>query len=325
MNRESNHSENTRMNKIDEITEKLEAGIKDMFQGDNFKEYLKSMSKFHRYSLNNVILITSQMKDATHVASFTKWKELDRSVKKGEHGLQIFSPIIRNKLDPETKEIIINEKSGKPEKVITGYKPAYVFDISQTEGKELPEIVKVLTGKVEDFEKLKEALTKVSEVPISFEHINGRANGYYSLTEEKIVVDESLPEAQKIKTMVHEISHSMLHSNADDEKERTTKEVEAESVAYTVCNYLGLDTSDYSFGYIGGWSKDMELSELKESLSTIKDTSSRIIKKLEEYTVSYEQPSKEQVLEHTVQRAYETKSFEREAKVSETYDYELEH
>lgn len=324
MNRELNHSENTRMNKIDEITEKLEAGIKDMFQGDNFKEYLKSMSKFHRYSLNNVILITSQMKDATHVASFTKWKELDRSVKKGEHGLQIFSPIIRNKLDPETKEIIINEKSGKPEKVITGFKPAYVFDISQTEGKELPEIVKVLTGKVEDFEKLKEALMKVSDVPISFEHINGRANGYYSRAEEKIVVEESLPEAQKIKTMVHEISHSMLHSNADDEKERTTKEVEAESTAYTVCSYLGLDTSDYSFGYIGGWSKDMELSELKESLSSIKDTSSKIIKKLEEYTVSYEQPSKEQILEHTVQRAYESKSLEREVKVSETYDYEWE-
>lgn len=324
MNRESNHSENTRMNKIDEITEKLEAGIKDMFQGDNFKEYLKAMSKFHIYSLNNVILITSQMKEASHVASFTKWKELDRSVKKGEHGLQIFSPIIRNKLDPETKAVIINEKTGKPEKVVTGFKPAYVFDISQTEGKELPEIARVLTGKVDDFEKLKGALTKVSEVPISFEHINGRANGYYSLTEEKIVVDESLPEAQKIKTMVHEISHSMLHSNADDEKERTTKEVEAESVAYTVCNYLGLDTSDYSFGYIGGWSKDMELSELKESLSTIKDTSSRIIKKLEEYTVSYEQPSKEQVLEHTVQRAYETKGFEKEVKVSETYDYELE-
>lgn len=324
MNRELNHSENTRMNKIDEITEKLEAGIKDMFQGDNFKEYLKSMSKFHRYSLNNVILITSQMKDATHVASFTKWKELDRSVKKGEHGLQIFSPIVRNKLDPETKEIIINEKSGKPEKVITGFKPAYVFDISQTEGKELPEIVKVLTGKVEDFEKLKEALMKVSEVPISFEHINGRANGYYSRVEEKIVVEESLPEAQKIKTMVHEISHSMLHSNADDEKERTTKEVEAESTAYTVCSYLGLDTSDYSFGYIGGWSKDMELSELKESLSSIKDTSSKIIKKLEEYTVSYEQPSKEQILEQTVQRAYESKSLEREVKVSETYDYEWE-
>lgn len=324
MNTEKNQSENTRMNKIDEITEKLEAGIKDMFQGENFKEYLKAMSKFHRYSLNNVILITSQMKNATQVASFTKWKELDRSVKKGEHGLQIYSPVVRNKLDPVTKEIVINEKTGKPEKIVTGFKPAYVFDVSQTEGKELPQIARILTGKVDDFERLKESLIKISPVPISFEHIEGRANGYYSLTEEKIVVDESLPEAQKIKTMVHEISHSMLHSNVDDEKERTTEEVEAESVAYTVCNYIGLDTSDYSFGYIGGWSRDMELSDLKESLSTIKDTSSAMIKKLEEYTVTYEQPSKEQILEHTVARGYETKSFERETKVSETYDYELE-
>ena len=321
---EKDHTENNRMDKIDEITQKLEEGIKDMFQSDNYKTYLAAMSKFHSYSINNVILIASQMKDASHVASFTKWKELERNVKKGEHGLKIFAPIFRNKLDPETKQIIVNEITGKPERVITGFKPAYVFDISQTEGKELPKMASILTGNVEDFEKFKDALIKISPVPVSFEHVQGNANGYYSLTDKKIVVDESLPEMQKIKTMVHEISHSMLHSNADDEKERTTKEVEAESVAYTVCNYLGLDTSDYSFGYIGGWSRDRELSELKESLSTIKDTSSKIIKDLEEYKVVHEQPDKTMILNLTAQRTYEDKSLEREKKVSETYDYELD-
>lgn len=324
MNTEKNHSENSRMNKIDEITQKLEAGIKDMFEGDNYKTYLNAMSKFHNYSYNNCILITHQMKNASHVASFTKWKELERHVKANEHGLKIFSPIVKKKIDPKTKQVVINEKTGKPEMVVTGFKPAYVFDISQTEGKELPKIAKLLTGKVEDYEHLKESLIKISPVPLTFEHIEGGANGYYHTLEKRIVVDEGLPEQQKIKTMVHEISHSMLHAKVDDEKERTTKEVEAESVAYTVCNYIGLDTSDYSFGYIGGWSKDKELSELKESLSSIKDTSAQIIKKLEEYKVTYEQPSKEKVLEHTVEKAYENKSLERQRKVSETYDYEWE-
>ena len=324
MNKERYNPENNRMKKIDEITKKLEDGIKDMYQGENYKNYLKAMSKFHRYSYNNVILIVSQMRKASHVASYSKWKEFERNVKKGEHGLQIFAPIIKKEIDPKTKEFVIDEKTGKPKEYIAGYVPAYVFDISQTEGKELPSMVRKIDGEVKDFEKLKDALIKVSPVPVFFEDIKEMANGYFSTTENRIVVDESLSDMHKVKTLVHEISHSMLHGIGSDEKEISMIEVEAESVAYTVCNYLGLDTSDYSFGYIGSWSKDKELSELKESIATIKNTSGQIIKKIEEYTLVREQPDKEQLLNLVKERSHEIDGMDIKKSVSETYDYEYE-
>lgn len=324
MNKERYDPENNRMKKIDEITNKLENGIKDMYQGENYKNYLKAMSRFHRYSCNNVILIASQMRTASQVASFTKWKELERSVKKGERGIQIFAPVIKKEIDLETRELVIDEKTGKPKEYVAGYMPAYVFDISQTEGKELPSVVGKLEGEVKDFEKLKDALINAAPVSVCFEIIAGMANGYFSTTENRIVVEESLSDMHKVKTLVHEISHSMLHGEGSDEKACSMKEVEAESVAYTVCNYLGLDTSDYSFGYIGSWSKDKELSELKESIAAIKNTSGQIIKKIEEYTLVREQPDKEQLLTLVKERSHEIDGRDIKKCVSETYDYEYE-
>ena len=282
----------TREEKMSEIQLKLENGVRDIFESDRYKEYIQTMSKFPHYSINNCILIASQKPDASYVCGFKKWQEFGRAVNKGSRGIMIIAPV---KVKGTEQEQMFDENSklvigadGKPvmEEVIREYqsfRPVYVFDYSDTSGNPLPSITSMLEESVESFEELKEVLMKVSPVPITFEPITSGANGFYSPAEHRIVVKNDLPQLQTIKTMIHEIGHAALkHGSKEDKWDRETKEVQAESVAYWVTQMLGLDTSDYSFGYIGGWSKDKEVSELKESLDVIKTTADEISKKIEE-------------------------------------------
>lgn len=282
--------------RVREITEQLEKGIKDMFTSEKYMDYLNTMSKFHGYSLNNTLLIAAQNPKASLVAGFKSWeKNFDRHVKRGEKAIKILAPapytrkVLHEKVNPDTGEIIL-DKNGNPEKEeteikLTSFRVVSVFDVSQTEGKELPSMAHDLEGNINDYPLYMQALKKVSDVPIRFEEIDGAAHGYYNRTTDSIAVKSGMSESQTVKTMIHEIAHSILHNdNAADagEKNRRTKEVEAESVAYTVCKHFGIDTSDYSFGYIAGWSADKELSELKASLETIRKTSSGLITDIED-------------------------------------------
>lgn len=282
--------------RVREITQQLEDGIKDMFTSEKYMGYLNTMSKFHGYSLNNTLLIAAQNPQASLVAGFKSWeKNFDRHVKRGEKAIKILAPapytrkVLHEKVNPDTGEIIL-DKNGNPEKEeteikLTSFRVVSVFDVSQTEGKELPSMAHDLEGNINDYPLYMQALKKVSDVPIRFEEIDGAAHGYYNRTTDSIAVKSGMSESQTVKTMIHEIAHSILHNdNAADagEKNRRTKEVEAESVAYTVCKHFGIDTSDYSFGYIAGWSADKELSELKASLETIRKTSSGLITDIED-------------------------------------------
>lgn len=289
--------------KLKEITDRLEKGIMELFDSDRYKEYLRVMSKFHNYSFNNTLLIAMQKPDASLVAGFQSWKNnFKRNVVKGEKGIKILAPSpfkIRQemeKIDPATQKTVIGA-DGKPvkeEKEITipAFKVVSVFDVSQTEGKELPDIaVDMLTGDVERFKDVFAALEKTSPVPIGFEKIEGNSHGYYHLEEKRIAIDEGMSELQTIKTAIHEIAHAKLHDidpNAPKEEQadrpdRRTREVQAESVAYAVCQHYGLDTSDYSFGYVAGWSSGRELDELKSSLETIRSTAAEIINSIDEH------------------------------------------
>ena len=287
--------------KLKEITDRLEQGITELFDSERYKEYLRVMSKFHNYSFNNTLLIAMQKPDASLIAGFTAWKnQFQRNVKKGEKGIKIIAPSPfkikqeTEKIDPQTQTPVIG-KDGKPvteEKEITipAYKVVSVFDVSQTEGKELPDIaVDALTGDVEQYSDFFAALEKTSPVPIGFEKIEGGAHGYYHLEDKRIALDEGMSELQTLKTTIHEIAHAKLHDidlNAPKDEQqprvdRRTREVEAESVAYTVCQHYGLDTSDYSFGYVAGWSSGRELAELKSSLETIRSAAADIINSID--------------------------------------------
>ena len=287
--------------KLKEITDRLEQGITELFDSERYKEYLRVMSKFHNYSFNNTLLIAMQKPDASLIAGFTAWKnQFQRNVKKGEKGIKIIAPSPfkikqeTEKIDPQTQKPVIG-RDGKPvteEKEITipAYKVVSVFDVSQTEGKELPDIaVDALTGDVEQYSDFFAALEKTSPVPIGFEKIEGGAHGYYHLEDKRIALDEGMSELQTLKTAIHEIAHAKLHDidlNAPKDEQqprvdRRTREVEAESVAYTVCQHYGLDTSDYSFGYVAGWSSGRELAELKSSLETIRSAAADIINSID--------------------------------------------
>ena len=311
--------------KLKEITDRLEQGITELFESERYKEYLRVMSKFHNYSFNNTLLIAMQKPDASLVAGFSAWKNnFGRNVMKGQKGIKIIAPSPykvkqeMKKIDPHTQQPIIG-KDGKPvteEKEITipAYKVVSVFDVSQTEGKELPDIaVDELTGDVERYRDFFATLEKTSPVPIGFEQIPGSSHGYYHLEDKRIAIQEGMSELQTLKTAIHEIAHAKLHDidlNAPENEQqpratRRTREVEAESVAYTVCQHYGLDTSDYSFGYVAGWSSGRELSELKSSLETIRSAAAEIINSIDEHiaelskaqdkeqTVEQEQPDKE--------------------------------
>ena len=288
--------------KVKEVTERLEAGVRELFESERYQAYLKAMSKFHDYSLNNTLLILMQKPDASLVAGFGKWRDdFERHVKRGEKGIKIFAPAPytikkeAEKIDPDTGQPVIGA-DGKPvmeqqEIKIPAFKVVSVFDVSQTDGKEIPDLsVDALTGSVEQYEDFWRVLKEVSPVPVELEKIEGGAHGYYSLTDKRIAVDEGMSELQTIKTLIHEIAHAKLHDidlNAPTEEmenrpNRRTREVEAESIAFTVCQHFGLDTSDYSFGYVAGWSSDKEIKELKASLETIRTTASALITEIEE-------------------------------------------
>ena len=295
--------------KLKEITDRLEQGIRELFDSKRYKEYLRVMSKFHNYSFNNTLLIAMQKPDASLIAGFNAWKNnFQRNVMKGEKGIKILAPSPfkikqeMEKIDPATQKPVIGA-DGKPvteEKEITipAFKVVSVFDVSQTEGKEIPNLaVDMLTGDVERFKDVFAALEKTSPVPIGFEKIEGGAHGYYHLEEKRIAIDEGMSELQTLKTAIHEIAHAKLHDidlNASvteqtDRPDRRTREVQAESVAYAVCQHYGLDTSDYSFGYVAGWSSGRELDELKSSLETIRSAAAEIINSIDGYLKDLQQ------------------------------------
>ena len=289
-------AENKNAQQVREITDKLEQGIKELFESERFKEYLRTMSKFYNYSFNNTLLIAMQKPEATYVAGYTSWqRNFDRQVMKGEKGIKILAPAPykaqeeREKIDPLTQKPVIGADGKTVTETVEVLRPAFkvvsVFDVSQTDGKELPDIiVDELKGTVENYEAFFVALRQESPVPISFEDIPGGAKGFFSPVESRIAIQEGMSEIQTVKTAIHEIAHAKLHAVKPDEKaapedkkDRHTKEVEAESVAYTVCQRYGIETSDYSFGYIAGWSSGKETKELKSSLDTIRKTAAEMI------------------------------------------------
>ena len=313
-------AENRNAQQVREITDKLEQGIKELFESEKFKEYLTTMSKFYNYSFNNTLLIAMQKPDATLIAGYTAWqRNFERQVMKGEKGIKILAPAPykaqeeREKIDPATQKPVL-DADGKPvtetvEVMRPAFKVVSVFDVSQTDGKELPDIaVDELTGSVENYAAFFEALRQESPVPICFEDIPGGAKGYFSHVENRIAIQEGMSEIQTVKTAIHEIAHAKLHAINPDEKvapeerkDRHTKEVEAESVAYTVCQRYGIETSDYSFGYIAGWSSDKETKELKGSLETIRSTAKEMIESIDEkLKVLLAEKAQEQTAEATV-------------------------
>ena len=282
---------------MEEMTGKLEKGVKDIFKSDNYKEYLNFCAKLPRYSVNNQILIMLQKPDATMCQSYTGWKDMNRFVRKGEKGIRIMAPSPykmqkeQDKTDASGKAIL--DRDGEPVKetveiTVNAFKPVSTFDVSQTEGEPIPTVgVNELTGSVEGYETLLAAIKDVVPVPITFEQIDSGAKGYYHMEENRIVVQEGMSEAQTVKTLLHEASHQALHSReamemSGEKKSKNQKETEAESVAYVVCQHYGIDTSDYSFAYVATWSADKEVPELKASLDTIRRTASDLIVKIDE-------------------------------------------
>ena len=291
-------------NRVAEITERLEQGIQELFESDRYKAYLKTMAKFYDYSVNNTILIAMQNPAATMVAGYQAWQnKFGRYVKAGEKGIRILAPmpykvkIEKEQADPQTGQTIKNE-DGDPVTVMVegkrlyGFRVVTVFDISQTAGKELPSLgVQELSGNVERYDEFLAAIRNISPVPMEWEEIPGSAKGYYSRSEQRIVIRKGMSQIQTIKTAIHELAHAKLHGVVPEEngqesaevleKTRKTKEVEAESVAYTICQRYGIETSDYSFGYIAGWSSGKDMKELKSSLETIRRTSAELIQSLD--------------------------------------------
>ena len=297
---------------LKEISERLEQGVKEIFTSERYTEYLNTMSKFHNYSFNNTLLITMQKPEATLVAGYQAWqKKFNRHVKRGEKGIQIIAPApIREKqeiekIDPVTKEPVIGD-DGQPETeivemVIPRFRITTVFDVSQTEGEPIAELeVPELTGSVQFYDTFMQALQNISPVPIRMMNVEGEAKGYYHQTEKYIAIKEDMSNVQTMKTGVHEVSHALLHDREvmDAEgvlKDQTTKEVEAESIAYIVCNHFGLDTSEYSFTYIASWCESRDMKALKASMDTIRKTSAEIIGNIEEqmHEIEMERPIRE--------------------------------
>lgn len=289
----------SREEKMSEIQQKLEEGTRAIFESETYAKYIETFSRFPRYSVNNCILIASQKPDATYVCGMKTWNDMNRRINKNEHGIMILAPVKRK---ADVKEQIYDTENhpvigedGKPvtetvTREFQSFRPVYVWDYGQTSGEPLPSLVHNLMDSVEGYDTLKNILMEISPVPISFEPINGGANGYFSPLEQRIVVKEDLSELQTVKTMIHEIGHASLgHGSKDDKWDRATHEVQAESISYWVSQMLNLDTSEYSFGYISGWSKDKEVSELKEHLELIKSTADKISKAIEEKYAELEQ------------------------------------
>ena len=269
---------------VKEITEKLEAGVKAIFASPEYKEYLEFMGKFYNYSANNCMLIWMQKPDASLVAGYKSWlTKFNRQVRKGENGITILDPIPHK----FTKEVI--NQDGDPEEVevnYTSFRAVSVFDISQTDGEAIPTNpygCNEMTGTVEEYGEIMQKLRAVSPVRIDFEEIEGGALGYFNHADNRIAIKEGMSQVQTVKTTIHEVAHAILHNKqngAEKDADRNTKEVEAESVAYTVCSMLGLDVSEYSFGYVAGWSTGKDAKELTISMEVIRKTAKEMIDSL---------------------------------------------
>ena len=286
--------------RLKEITASIEDGIKELFQSESYAQYLQTMSRFHHYSVNNQVLIHMQKPDATLVAGFNKWKnQFGRNVIKGEHGIKIIAPtpfkkkIEQEKLDPDTQlpmldadgKVITEEKTIQ----IPMYKPVTVFDVSQTEGRPLPQLAHDLSGNVANYDVFMEALRRSSPVPISIEVMGGGMDGYFDLEHQDIAIRKGMSEVQTVSAVIHEMAHALLHNRTKDTEEKTpelsrsTEEVQAESISYAVCAYYGIATGDNSFGYIASWSKDKTLPELRESLEVISKTADGLINDIDRH------------------------------------------
>ena len=289
-------SRDKRADELHQITDKLEKGVKDVFQSDKYKQFLNVMAKFPRYSVNNTMLIMMQRPDAQLCQSFTGWKQMGRYVKKGEKAISILAPapykIEREQTKLDDKGRPVFDADGEPvkEKVevtIRAFKVVKTFDLAQTDGKELPTFgPNELVGSIDGYPKLLQALQEISPVPVSFELIDGGVKGYYNLENKSIVIQDGMSEVQTIKTLLHEMAHQKLHDKdtVPEAKDitRNGKEEEAESVAYVVCQHYGINTSDYSFSYVAGWSEGKETPELKTSLDKIRQTASEFIYQIDQ-------------------------------------------
>lgn len=267
--------------KVKALTDQLKEGVQEVFSSGKYTEYLSTLSRFHRYSFRNSMLIYLQNPDATRVAGFNAWKTLERSVNKGAKGLQILAPSPYKVTVEATHDENGNPLPEPVKKEVQrmAFKVTYVFDISQTSGKELPELAHRLTGQVGEYDRLLAALQKVSPYPIAFEPIaRASVNGYCDYKAQRIVIREGISQEQALKTAVHEIAHALLHSSkTGPERDRQAFEVQAESVAYVVCQHFGIDSSQYSFGYVAGWSGSVELEVLEQSLTVIQNGALQII------------------------------------------------
>lgn len=320
----------TNRERLREITDGIEQDIKELFESEKYMRYLSVMSRFHRYSVNNTMLIYMQKSEATLVAGYNKWKnQFERHVKKGERGITIIAPtpykkkIEEQKLDPDTNAPIL-DKDGKviteeKEIEIPMFRPVKVFDVSQTDGKPLPELASALSGNVQNYEIFMEALRRAAPVPIAFEAMAADMDGYFSAAEQRIAIRQGMSEVQTVSATVHEIAHSKLHDHKKQENEeveeaksRRTEEVEAESISYAVCQYYGIQTGENSFGYIASWSQGKELKELRASLETINKTSCELISDIDRY---YKEICKERGIDLTAKEEMETQ------KESETFRY----
>lgn len=315
---QSAEEKKTNKQRLKDITDSIENGIKELFNSDKYKQYLQTMSRFHRYSVNNQMLIYMQNPNATLVAGFNKWHDqFGRNVKKGEKGIKIIAPtpykkkIEETKLDPDTKLPMLddngNEVKVEKEIQIPMFRVVSVFDVSQTAGKPLPQLASDLSGNVQNYDAFLESIKRSSSVPITFDPISN-ADGYFSLDEQKIVIRNGMSEVQTVAALLHELAHSKLHNIPKDEKvqnseqdadkpklDRNTEEVQAESISFAVCAYYGIKTDENSFGYIASWSNGKELSELKASLETINKTSSAMITDIDKH---YAEVKKERGLDN---------------------------
>lgn len=276
----------TQREKIKCITDELEEGVRAVFGSEQYREYLTFLSKFHDYSCNNVLLISMQKPDASLVAGYGDWlKKHHRYVRKGEKAIRILAPTpYKRKREQEVIDDQGNKSIEEVEVLIPAFKIVSVFDVSQTEGEPIPTYgVDELTGDMDRYDRFMSALESASPAPIGFEDIPGGAHGYYHSVERRIAIQEGMPQLQTLKTGVHEVAHALLHALPEDGKmpkdgpNRHTKEVQAESVAYTVCQHYGLETSDYSFAYIAGWSSGRDTKELKASLDVIRQAAHDLI------------------------------------------------
>ena len=298
---------------MDSIMQSLESGVEELFTSNRYQEFLKTMAKFHNYSFNNTMLIAMQRPDATLVTNYKNWQSMGRQVMKGEKGITIIAPAPYKKmkekevLDENQRPIMGTDGKPKTEQVevtVPHFKAVTVFDIAQTSGEPIQTLApELLTAAVQDFDSFMQAIQKISPVPIRFDEIDGNANGYYHNADKEIVIKKGLSESQTLKTAIHETVHAKLHDkeimeSLGVEKDRLTKEVEAESVAYCVCSSFGLDTSDYSFPYIAGWSSSREMKEMKASMDVIRKTAGEMIDQLtEELEIILEEKQKTELHE----------------------------